>query len=82
MNRRYVVIAVLLLMVIFLLIFSSEPMESDPDKKNNLVTYAKSMREGMIRGGLSGLILGNYEGLVDNIVSYGIVSPIMRFIEG
>jgi hypothetical protein len=78
MSRRYVFILALVIMISIIFIFSGEAMAAGPDGAKS---YVKTMRDGIIRGGLGGLILGNYSGIIENMVSYGVVSPIMQYLE-
>ncbi len=89
-------IGLLILMIFFVIYFSWEaermdsgprtPLESHLDtikakEKKCIKTYAKSMRNGIIRGCLGGLLMGNYEGMVDGAVTYGILNPIFKYLE-
>lgn len=73
----------LAIMIFFILYYTfSESYTSDRvDDPNNPIKYIKSMRTGIIRGVIGGMLTGNYESMVTNAVSFGLLNPMIKYIE-
>ncbi len=90
-------IGILILMIFFvivILVMKIENMEEEPPsllehhlekikekKRKNLKTYAISMRDGILRGSLGGMLTGNWEGMLGSAVSYGLLNPLFKYFE-
>ncbi len=72
----HVLLTVMIFFIIYCTFFESYVSEGSNDRK-----YVNSMRNGIIRGVLGGLITGNYENMVTNAVSLGLLNPALKFIE-
>ena len=91
---RYVLLVIMIFFVLFCGTMMFESMEAGPTskieqhideikkkKKERVSTYATSMRDGMLRGFLGGLLTGNYEGMVSGALSYGLINPVFKYLE-
>lgn len=94
MDFKIWILVLMIFFVIIILFFGVENMEEAPPtvleyhlekikekKRKNLKTYAISMRDGLLRGSLGGILTGNWEGMVGSAVSYGILNPVFKYFE-